>query len=102
MSRPLKERFGMATVVIVAIVGIAAGLIFLAAVLFPTESSQAGLGVGALVGSVREQIETVSTLTGLSIGADLLLFMAAYILVCMFLWMQSELRTYFGNRSHFE
>lgn len=102
MSRRIKERLGVAGIVILAILAISLGLAFVAAILFPTEASQAGLGVGTLIESLREQIDAVSKLTGLSLGADLLLFAAAYILVCVFLWIQSELRAYLGNRSHFE
>lgn len=97
-----RRQFGPALVIIGAIVAIAAGLVLVAAILFPTESSQAGLGLGNLVESVRHQLDTLGRLTGLSPLADVFLLAAAYIMVCICLWIQHETRMYFTNRSHFE
>ncbi len=90
------------TIVVVALAGVTFGLLALANVFFPGLAAQAGLSLDAIIGALAAQAEAVSALTGLSLATDLILFAAAYVLVCVILWVQAELRTYFANRSHFE
>lgn len=98
----MSDTLKMVLAVTAGVLAAAAGLVLLGALLFPTEASQVGLGIGGLVAGTRDQLDALRDLTGLSLGADLLLLGAAYILVCMFLWIQAEARTYLANRSHFE
>lgn len=98
----MSDSLKMALLVVLGVVGIGALMVLVGAVLFPAEASQVGLGLGGLVTGTRDQLDVLQELTGLSLAADLFLVGAAYILVCMFLWIQAEVRTYLANRSHFE
>lgn len=88
-------------IVVTAVFAITMGVLAVTNVFFPGLSAQAGLSYDTIGATLAGQAETVTHLTGLSPLTDLLLFAAAYILVCILLWVQSELRTYLSNRSHF-
>lgn len=89
-------------IVLVAISATAFGLLALANLFFPGLSAQAGLSLDTIGGAITSQVSALTTITGLSPLTDVILFVAAYVFVCMILWIQSELRIYLTNRSHFK
>lgn len=97
----LREYILPTLIILCGIAALVFGFLLLANWLFPTLTAESGLGFGTIGDTVATQAGAVTALTGLSPLTDLILFAAAYILVCMFLWLQAELRTYLTNRSHF-
>ncbi len=97
----LREYVLPTLIILCGIAALAFILLLLANWLFPGLTAESGLGFTTIGSTLVAQVSTVTVLTGLSPLTDLILFAAAYTLVCMFLWLQSELRTYLSNRSHF-
>lgn len=97
-----RDRALPVLIIVVGIATVTYGILLLADWFFPSLSAQSGLSLDAIGDSLTSQFTTVANLTGLSVGTDLLLFAAAYVLVCVLLWLQAELRTYFANQDHFQ
>ena len=97
----IKERVMPFAIIVFAVLAAVVGLLALANVFFPGLAAQAGLSFGTISDSLSAQASAVTALTGLSLLTDLILFTAAYIFVCIILWIQAELRTYLANRGHF-
>jgi hypothetical protein len=88
--------------VVAAVAAVSIVMLALAGWAFPALSQQTGLGLGTIGLSLQNQFGVVTALTGLSPLADLILGVAAYVLVCILLWLQAEIRTYLANQSHFK
>lgn len=97
----LREDVGPVLIIVAGIAAVAFGAMLATNLLFPGLSAQSGLSLSAIGDSLTAQVTAVSDLTGLTLGTDLILFVAGYILVCISLWLQAELRTYITNRGHF-
>lgn len=100
-SRRWQDYVVPTVVTIAGIALVAFAMLAAANVFFPALTEQSGLGFSTIGATVSNQATTLADLTGLSPATDLILFAAAYILVCVSLWLQGELRTYLSNRSHF-
>lgn len=98
----ITQRIVPLTIVVTAVAMAGFGLLALANVFFPGLAAQAGLSLDEILGALGDQADAVGALTGLSLLTDLILFAAAYLFVCVILWIQEELRTYVANRSHFK
>lgn len=97
----LREYVLPTLIILCGIAVLIFGFLLLANWFLPSLTAGSGLGFTTIGATLATQVSTVAVLTGLSPLTDLTLFAAAYVLVCMFLWLQEELRTYFSNRSHF-
>lgn len=92
----------MPTLILILGIGLVTFLILAAAnLVFPNLVGESGLSFGTIGSTLSGQVAAVSHLTGLSLLTDLGLLIAAYLLVCLLLWLQGEFRTYLANRSHF-
>jgi hypothetical protein len=97
-----KEHLMPFVIILTAVFVITLALLSVANLVFPGLSAQAGLSFGEVGSTLGRQAGVVTQLTGLSPLTDLILFAAAYIFVCIILWIQAELRTYLASRGHFK
>lgn len=98
----LGRKLGPIALILLGVAGVVTLVMILATILLPGLTEGVGLGLMTLGETLTDQAAAVQALTGLSPLADILLFVAAYVFVCVALWIQGELRNYFANRSHFE
>jgi hypothetical protein len=101
MSRAFDRALPILLVIgAVAVIG---GLLTgLGSIVFPEQAEQTGSGLTAVLQVVAVQSEMAGDLTGFDPILDLSLLFVAYVLVCLFMWSQDQLRIYLANRSHFK
>lgn len=98
-----KVKQGVSSATIIALFIALFLSIFLAvlALSAPEIVSVFGVGTDDLLSTVSQQTEVIKQITGLQPLLDLFLLAGSYVLVCVLLWLQDQMKTYLQNRGHF-